>query len=152
MSSKLPDPLAELPDPSEAKASRNPFARRDSAPETPAVPADDSSDRQDSTSATTAHRGSSKDAGKGDKSGEESERSKRLAGSSDILLSLPTDLKDRLESVQVFTRPYTGIDSQQEFIRQAVAKACAEHEAQYNNGARFPAIVKPERKRKPKAS
>ncbi|AYF78137.1 hypothetical protein D7D52_34780 [Nocardia yunnanensis] len=152
MSNKLPNPLGDLPDPAEAKAARNPFARHDSAPETPAAPADDSSDEQDTPSATTAPRGSSKSAGKSGKAGEESERSKRLAGSSDILLSLPTDLKDRMERVIAYTRPYTGVDSQQEFIRRAVAKACAEHEGQYHNGERFPAIVKPERKRKPKAS
>ncbi len=63
---------------------------------------------------------------------------------------MPTDLKNRMESVIAYTRPHTGIDSQQEFIRQAVAKACAEHEARMNNGERWPDVVK--RKTAPKAS
>ncbi|WP_369028700.1 hypothetical protein, partial [Nocardia farcinica] len=77
----------------------------------------------------SASRGSGKAAGKGKKSGEGSERSKRLAGSSDVLLSLPSDLKDRMESVIAYTYPHTGINQQQAFIRWSITKLCAELEA-----------------------
>ncbi|BCK59465.1 MULTISPECIES: hypothetical protein [Nocardia] len=90
----------------------------------------------------SASRGSGKAAGKGKKSGEGSERSKRLAGSSDVLLSLPSDLKDRMESVIAYTYPHTGINQQQAFIRWSITKLCAELEARYNDGAQWPEIPK----------
>jgi len=142
--SKIPDQLNSLPDP--ATSARNPFGRGSRGPDKPAVPTDDAAaDERESTSATsgtTAHSGSSKAPGKAKKPGEGSERSKRLAGSSDILLSVPDELKRRMESVIAYTYPHTGIQHQQEFIRAAIAKSCAEYEARFNNGDQWPEIPK----------
>ena len=76
--------------------------------------------------------------GKGKNSGEGSERSKRLADSSDVLVALPDALKKRMESVIAYTYPHTGINQQSVFIRAAIAKSCAELEARFNNGDPWP--------------
>ena len=94
------------------------------------------------TSDASAHRGSAKPAGKGKNSGEGSERSKRLADSSDVLVALPDALKKRMESVIAYTYPHTGINQQSVFIRAAIAKSCAELEARFNNGDPWPEIPK----------
>ncbi|WP_280186328.1 MULTISPECIES: hypothetical protein [Nocardia] len=143
MTPKIPSALDDLPDPSEAQPLRNPFGRR---PEKPAGPAGDSDDEKESspsaTGGTRATRGGGKAAGKGKDSEEGSERSKRLAGSSDILLSLPSDLKERMKSVIAYTYPHTGINEQQAFLRWSVSKLCAELEDRYNDGKQWPEIPK----------
>lgn len=112
----------------------------------PSAPAAESTataaDTTSAPAATSGARGTGKAAGKSKKSGEGSERSKRLAGSSDVLLSLPSDLKDRMESVIAYTYPHTGINQQQAFIRWSITKLCAELEARYNDGAQWPEIPK----------
>ncbi|WP_245662766.1 hypothetical protein [Nocardia vermiculata] len=118
--------------------------REQEAAESPAAaaPAATAASTASAPSSTSAPRGGGKTAGKGKKSGEGSERSKRLAGSSDVLLSLPSDLKDRMESVIAYTYPHTGINQQQAFIRWSITKLCAELEARYNDGAQWPEIPK----------
>lgn len=71
-------------------------------------------------------------------------RAKRPADTRDVLLSLPTDLATRMESVIAYTYPHTGVKTQQAFIRQAIAQACADMEDRYNDGEMWPAIPKPE--------
>lgn len=66
---------------------------------------------------------------------------KRLAGSKDILLSLPEDLKDRMISTIAWSRPYTGIGHQQKFIRKAIQELCERLETELNDGKPFPAPV-----------
>jgi hypothetical protein len=143
--SKIPDQLNSLPDPAEAQPARNPFGRG-RTPEKPTGPAEDSAaDEQEgpsATSGTRAHRGSGKAAGGSKKAGEGTERNKRLAGSKDVLLSLPEDLAKRMESVIAYTYPHTGINQQAAFIRSAIAKSCAELEARFNDGNRWPEIPK----------
>lgn len=143
MNNKIPSALDNLPDPSEAQPHRNPFGRR---AEKPAAPDGDSDDEKDSgpsaAGGARAHRDSGKAAGKDKDSGEGSERNKRLADSSDILLSLPDDLKKRMESVIAYTYPHTGINQQSVFIRTAIAKLCKEHEVRYNEGERWPKVPK----------
>ncbi|WP_404316393.1 hypothetical protein [Prescottella equi] len=63
---------------------------------------------------------------------------KRKAATTDILLSLEVDLKERMVATLEHTRPRTGITSQQKFIRIAVEQLCARLEADYNNGEPFP--------------
>ncbi|MFD4407599.1 hypothetical protein ACFWPH_33020 [Nocardia sp. NPDC058499] len=116
--------------------------REQESAEPSAAAAESTATAADNASAPAATRGSGKAAGKGKKSGEGSERTKRLAGSSDVLLSLPSDLKDRMESVIAYTYPHTGINQQQAFIRWSITKLCAELEARYNDGAQWPEIPK----------
>lgn len=140
--SKIPSALDNLPDPSEAQPPRNPFGRR---PETSTGTADDSGDEQkgpSATSGTRANRGAGKAAGEGKKSGSGAERNKRLAGSKDVLLSLPEDLAKRMESAVAYTYPHTGINQQSAFIRWAITKLCAEMEARYNDGNPWPEVPK----------
>lgn len=63
---------------------------------------------------------------------------KRKAATTDILLSLSEDLKDRMVATLEHTRPRTGITSQQQFIRTAIDQLCARLEADFNNGEAFP--------------
>lgn len=63
---------------------------------------------------------------------------KRMGGTKDILLSLPEELKNRMQATLAFTYPYTGIKHQQVFIRAAITQLCAEMERQYNNGEQWP--------------
>jgi hypothetical protein len=65
------------------------------------------------------------------------ERSKRPVNSKDILLSVPEDLKGRMEATIAHTYPYTGIKHQQAFIRQAISELCSKLEGQHNNGKRY---------------
>ena len=64
---------------------------------------------------------------------------KRKAQTTDILLSLEEELKDRMVAALEHTRPRTGIKSQQVFIRTAIDQLCTKLETQYNNGEPFPA-------------
>jgi hypothetical protein len=99
----------------------------------------------DATSATnvaSTHSGSTKTTGKSKNSGQGSERNKRLADSSDVLVSMPDALKKRMESVIAYTYPHTGVNQQSAFIRAAIAKYCTEHEARYNGGDPWPEIPK----------
>lgn len=79
----------------------------------------------------------------GDRAERGARRPKRPADSTDILLSLPTELSERLESVIAYTYPHTGVKTKQQFIRAAILRACAEHEARFNDGDRWPAVPKP---------
>lgn len=79
----------------------------------------------------------------GDREPKKGRRPKRPADSTDVLLSLPTELSERLESVIAYTYPHTGVKTKQQFIRAAIMRACAEHEARFNDGARWPPIPKP---------
>lgn len=63
---------------------------------------------------------------------------KRKAETTDILLSLDVDLKERMVATLEHTRPRTGITSQQMFIRVAIEQLCARLEADYNRGEAFP--------------
>ncbi|WP_245814088.1 hypothetical protein [Rhodococcus marinonascens] len=63
---------------------------------------------------------------------------KRMGGTKDILLSLPEELKDRMQATVAFTYPYTGIKHQQAFIREAITQLCMQMEGQYNNGEEWP--------------
>ncbi|MEW1738796.1 hypothetical protein AB0346_22875 [Nocardia beijingensis] len=143
-------PKPDLPDPRTA-SSRNPFARRATA-----APEPDEEPRRPSTepvSEPTANRKNSAHMGKvpepavatapADAGEEQPRRNKRLAASKDILLSLPADLKQRMESVLAYTYPHTGVQHQQAFIRNAIAQACSELEERYNNGYQWPPLPKP---------
>ncbi|WP_235868003.1 hypothetical protein [Rhodococcus qingshengii] len=63
---------------------------------------------------------------------------KRKAATTDILLSLTEDLKDRMVATLEHTRPRTGITSQQQFIRSAIDQLCTRLETEFNNGETFP--------------
>ncbi|WP_194150320.1 hypothetical protein [Prescottella subtropica] len=63
---------------------------------------------------------------------------KRKAATTDILLSLDVDLKERMVAALAHTRPRTGITSQQMFIRVAIEQLCARLETDYNGGQEFP--------------
>lgn len=78
-----------------------------------------------------------------DSAGRAPRRANRPADTVDILLSVPTELADRLESVLAYTYPHTGVKTKQQFVRTAIAQACAEHEQRFNSGERWPAIPKP---------
>ena len=56
-----------------------------------------------------------------------------------ILLSVPEELKERMVDVVAWTQPYTGINTQQTFIRQAITNLCEQLERQYNAGEHFEA-------------
>jgi len=124
--SAIPKPA--LPDPD-----RNPFGRN-RAPQTAADQQGRSNHRGD-----RSHRGTS-----GDTDTKAARRNKRPIDTRDILLSLPTELADRMESVIAYTIPHTGVRTQQDFIRRAIAQACAELEDRYNHGESWPTIPKPE--------
>jgi hypothetical protein len=63
---------------------------------------------------------------------------KRMGGTKDILLSLPEELKTRMQATIAFTYPYTGIKHQQAFIREAIAQLCANLESKHNHGEPWP--------------
>lgn len=63
---------------------------------------------------------------------------KRKAATTDILLSLTEDLKDRMVATLEYTRPRTGITSQQQFIRTAIDQLCTRLETDFNDGEAFP--------------
>lgn len=144
-------PKPDLPDPRTA-SSRNPFARRATAApeptdEPPRLTAEPVSEPIPTTQ-PSAHRGatpksmSEAPAEVPDTAADQPRRNKRLVASKDILLSLPADLKQRMESVLAYTYPHTGIQHQQVFIRNAIAQACAELEERYNNGYQWPPLPK----------
>lgn len=56
-----------------------------------------------------------------------------------ILLSLDETAKARMVNTLDWTRPHTGIASQQEFIRHAIDRLCDDLETRYNNGHPFTA-------------
>lgn len=142
-------PKPDLPDPRTA-SSRNPFARRATALEP------EEEQRRPSTEPApklSANRERSAPMGKAPEPAAETappaeavdgqpRRNKRLVASKDILLSLPADLKQRMESVLAYTYPHTGVQHQQVFIRNAIAQACAELEERYNNGYQWPPLPK----------
>jgi len=68
----------------------------------------------------------------------ESGPKKRKAATTDILLSISEDLKERMVATLEHTRPRTGITSQQQFIRTAIDQLCKRLETEYNNGEAFP--------------
>lgn len=55
----------------------------------------------------------------------------------DILLSVPAELKERMVNVITWTQPYTGISTQQAFIRRAVVMLCDQLERELNAGEPF---------------
>lgn len=55
----------------------------------------------------------------------------------DILLSVPKDLKERMVNVITWTQPYTGITTQQKFIREAIIALCDRYETDFNDGEAF---------------
>lgn len=55
----------------------------------------------------------------------------------DILLSVPEELKERMVNVITWTQPYTGISTQQAFIRRAIAMLCDQLERELNAGEPF---------------
>lgn len=57
-----------------------------------------------------------------------------------IMLELPDELKQRLESAQINTAGHTGLTSQQAFIREAIARLCTELEVEHNGGAPWPPL------------
>lgn len=63
---------------------------------------------------------------------------KRKAATTDILLSLPVEMKDRMVATLEHTRPRTGITSQQQFIRTAIEQLCGRLEAEFNESQPFP--------------
>lgn len=63
---------------------------------------------------------------------------KRMGGTKDILLSLPEELKTRMQATIAFTYPYTGIKHQQVFIREAITNLCVELENKHNHGEPWP--------------
>jgi hypothetical protein len=124
--SAIPSP--GLPDPGEVRPARNPFGRNASRPP----------EQEPQREPSRGHM-----AGRGDGGDPGQRRDRRPADSTDILLSIPTELAERLESVLAYTYPHTGIKTKQQFIRDAVRRACAEHEARFNDGDRWPPVPKP---------
>lgn len=60
----------------------------------------------------------------------------------DILLSVPEELKERMVNTIAWTRPRTGISTQQQFIRKAMADLCDQLERDYNGSRTFePPVV-----------
>ncbi|QII03947.1 hypothetical protein BH92_28155 (plasmid) [Rhodococcoides fascians A21d2] len=60
-----------------------------------------------------------------------------MEGTKDILLSMPSSQKERMEATIAHTQAYTGVKHQQVFIRAAVERLCEQLERQYNNGQRY---------------
>jgi hypothetical protein len=54
-----------------------------------------------------------------------------------ILLTLDETTKARMVNTLDWTRPHTGIPSQQQFIRHAIEQLCDDLEKRYNNGQPF---------------
>lgn len=63
---------------------------------------------------------------------------KRKVATTDILLSVSEELKERMVATLEHTRPRTGITSQQQFIRIAIEQLCKRLESDFNNGETFP--------------
>lgn len=65
------------------------------------------------------------------------ERRAPVRKSVDILLSVPEELKERMVNVITWTQPYTGISTQQTFIRRAIVMMCEQLEREVNAGEPF---------------
>lgn len=63
---------------------------------------------------------------------------KRKVATTDILLSISEELKERMVATLEHTRPRTGITSQQQFIRVAIDQLCKRLETEFNDGEEFP--------------
>lgn len=135
MSGGIPKPA--LPDPAAGRgARRNPFKLTpDPEPAAEPTPPDPA---QAAAPAPTAHRGDSPPSQPRTRVA----RPKRPANTTDVLLSLPLDLHERLESVIAYTYPVTGVRTKQAFLRSAVERACQELEERYNGGNRWPDVPK----------
>lgn len=66
-------------------------------------------------------------------------RPKRKVATTDILLSVDVELKERMVAALLHTQARTGITSQQQFIRVAIEQLCSRIEEHYNAGDPFPA-------------
>ena len=65
-------------------------------------------------------------------------RPNRKAATTDILLSLDEDLKQRMVNTIAGSAMHTGIKQQQMFIRHAIKQLCERIEADYNRGEQYP--------------
>lgn len=127
--SGIPEPARPAP---RSARTRNVFAQAAESNKTEAeTPA--TSRQPDATPAPVAQRPAAAPETRGKR-----REDKRKAATTDILLSLEIDLKERMVATLEHTRPRTGITSQQKFIRIAVEQLCARLEADYNNGEPFP--------------
>ncbi|HMT91056.1 hypothetical protein GII33_22705 (plasmid) [Gordonia pseudamarae] len=115
------------------RARRNPFAGA-SVPESP----------PQTRQATSAARGTepvatttTKRADSGDEGVRKPSKRPTKVPTSDILLSLPEDDKQRMINTIAWTIPRTGIKHQQVFIREAIRRYCSALEEQFNSGEPF---------------
>lgn len=137
--SKIPQPARPVP-----RSARNTFAQ--AAATTTAMPdavASESTATSPATPATVSRSATSSATPRQRKAAsapaKPATEKKRKAQTTDILLSLEEELKDRMVAALEHTRPRTGIKSQQVFIRTAIDQLCTKLETQYNNGEPFPA-------------
>lgn len=134
--SGIPEPARPAPRSSrqrnvfaQAAESSKTEAETPATPQQPAATTDPVAQQPAATTAPVAQRPATRGKRREDK---------RKAATTDILLSLEVDLKERMVATLEHTRPRTGITSQQMFIRVAIEQLCARLEADYNNGELFP--------------
>lgn len=65
-------------------------------------------------------------------------RTKRKAATTDILLSIEEELKQRMVNTIAGSAMHTGVKQQQMFIRLGIRELCERYEAEFNQGERFP--------------
>lgn len=135
--SKIPDP--QLPPPRAARPPRNAFAQAATAANM-SIPANElqqgapQNNQAAETKPPTQQSAPSPDAALSNSK----ERTKRMEGTRDILLSMPISQKERMEATIAHTQAFTGIKHQQVFIRTAVQKLCEQLEGEYNRSERYP--------------
>ncbi|WP_252190413.1 MULTISPECIES: hypothetical protein [unclassified Rhodococcus (in: high G+C Gram-positive bacteria)] len=137
--SKIPQPARPVP-----RSTRTPFAQpAATTTATPGTVASESTATSPDAPATVTRSATSPATPRQRKAAPASAKpateKKRKAQTTDILLSLEEELKDRMVAALEHTRPRTGIKSQQVFIRTAIDQLCTKLETQYNNGEPFPA-------------
>ncbi|WP_230595578.1 hypothetical protein [Rhodococcoides fascians] len=122
--SKIPEP--QLPAPRRARSA---FAQGNPAPE--------ESPRDVSTEGNSQARSAPVRRQPDEPRERKEQRSKRMEGTRDILLSMPISQKERMEATIAHTQAFTGVKHQQVFIRTAVERLCEQLEQQYNRGDRY---------------
>lgn len=130
--STIPEPRMPAP---RAPRQRNAFAQAASPPVQPSPPR--SPENEPAQDAADRHRSVQPSTGAESNAGVK-ERSKRMEGTRDILLSMPSSQKERMEATIAHTQAFTGVKHQQVFIRTAVERLCEQLEQQYNQGHRYP--------------
>ncbi|WAL49707.1 MULTISPECIES: hypothetical protein [Rhodococcus] len=115
-----------------------PAPKRPAHPDPPVPSGTDQQDSLESSSTDPARPDISEATDRESGAAEAGRRTKkRKTATTDILLSIDVELKERMVATLLHTQASTGITSQQQFIRVAIDQLCSRIERDYNSGKPF---------------